>query len=89
MGSITIQVVGDASVGSRSKTFTVPDAHINRLVAFAKGEFTPTGEPPLTTPQALLEWAERVMKATKKQVLAYEEKVAHGAVPPPPPFEAT
>lgn len=88
MGSITFQVVGDASVGSRSKTFTVPDEHINRLVAFAKAEFSPVGGP-LSTPLALLEWAERLMKLTRKQVLAYEDRVAHGAVPPPPPFEAT
>jgi hypothetical protein len=78
MGSISFQVVGDASVGTRSKTFAVPDEHINRLVACMKAD------DPLTTPQALLKWAELMMQLTKERVLEHERR-AHVV----PPFEAS
>ena len=75
MGSITFQVVGDASVGTRTKTFAVSDENINRLVAYAKGEGAD-----LTTPQALLKWAELMMALTKDRIIAHER--AAQAIPP-------
>lgn len=78
MGSITFQVVGDASVGTRSKTYAVPDAHINRLVACLKA-----GDAAKTAPQALLEWAELMMALTRERVLTYERSAAAIA-----PFDA-
>lgn len=78
MGSISFQVVGDASVGTRAKTFTVDDANINRLVAYLKAD-----DPTLTTPQALLRWSELLMRLTRERVLAHERTVAAVA-----PFDA-
>jgi hypothetical protein len=89
MGSITFQVVGDASVGTRTRTFTVPDAHVNRLVEWAKWKFTPEGQPDLSTPQALLAWSERMMSDTKKHVLNFERNEDVEELPQPPPFETT
>jgi hypothetical protein len=78
MGSISFQVIGDASVGTRSKTFIHTDENINRLVAYMKADNE------LTTPQALLKWAELMMQLTKERVLEHERRVQ--AIPP---FEAT
>jgi hypothetical protein len=79
MGSITFQVIGDASVGTRTKTYTVPDEHINRFVAWAKANFGET-----TAPQALLAWADLMMTQTRENVINYER-----AISTVPPFEAT
>jgi hypothetical protein len=78
MGSISFQVIGDASVGTRAKTFAVPDSDINRLVAYLKADNE------LTTPQALLKWAELMMQLTRERVLEHERRAQ--AIPP---FEAT
>ena len=79
MGSISFQVVGDASVGTRNKTYNVSDANINRLVASIKD-----GQPSLTTPQALLVWADLMMALTKERVLNHE-RLASSI----PPFDAS
>jgi hypothetical protein len=84
MGQITFQVAGDASVGTKAKTFAVADVDVNRLVAWAKVELRGRGEPELTTAQALLKWAEAMMGVTKAGVVRYERRVQ--AIPP---FEAT
>jgi hypothetical protein len=69
MGSITFQVVGDASVGTKTKTYTVSDADVNRLVEFAKS-LTGIANPTVT--QALLAWANNEMDAVKRNVKAFE-----------------
>jgi hypothetical protein len=78
MGSISFQVVGDASVGTKNKTFTVPDAHINRLVEAMK----PFGAQPATVNTALAYWAQMVMDRTKDAVVERERTVAAQAVDP-------
>ena len=79
MGSISFQVVGDASVGTRNKTYAVSDENINRLVAYLKAD-----DPALTTPQALLKWTDLVMQLTRERVQEHERRAATIA-----PFEAT
>lgn len=79
MGSISFQVIGDASVGTRSKSYAVSDENINRLVAYLKAD-----DPSLTTPQALLKWTDLVMQLTRERVVEYERRAASI-----PPFEAT
>lgn len=79
MGQIAFQVVGDASVGTRTKTYTVPDEHINRLVLCMKA-----GDAAITPPQALLKWADLMIALTKERVLGFERSTASI-----PPFEAT
>jgi hypothetical protein len=88
MGSITFQVVGDASVGTRTRTFTVPDAHVNRFVDWAKWRFGSEGVTP-TTPQALLAWAEFLMATLRTDVQAREYEVAKSAVTKPPRIDST
>lgn len=92
MGSITFQVVGDASIGTKTKTYTVSNADVNRFVSWATDTFAtaPTlGNPspaPLTATQALAAWADWIMTQTKQRVIARETTVAANALPPPPPF---
>lgn len=69
MGQVTYQVIGDGSVGTKTKAFTVPDADINRLVGFGRHLLS---NPAATVTQALLAWSEWSMRITKEQVLAYE-----------------
>lgn len=89
MGTITITVVGDASVGTKSKTYNLSDANINRLVAWTKTAFatTPTvavpSPPVLTTAQALVAWADKFIARTKQDVLASEYNASINAVPAP------
>jgi hypothetical protein len=78
MGSISFQVVGDASVGTKSRTFQVPDAHINRLVEAMK----PFGAQPATVNTALAYWAQMVMDKTKDVVREREQAAAALAVTP-------
>ena len=78
MGSITFQVTGATGV-SHSKTFTVTNPNINRMIAQIKD-----GEPGLTTVQAIERWAELMMNITKDRVVGHERAAA--AVPP---FDAT
>ena len=89
MGSITIQIVGDASVGTRTKTYAVSDADINRLVAWAVAAYTDAGSAPPTPVQALAKWADRFIAQTKESVVGLEQRNALAAVAPPPPFVAT
>lgn len=91
MGSITFQVTGDASVGTKSKAFVVSDADVNRLVAYATAAFAtpptvgnPT-PPALTVAQALLAWAQAMMNQATGAVTGYERSI----VAPPPTFTAT
>jgi hypothetical protein len=84
MGSISFQVVGDGTVGTRTKTFTLPDAHINRFIAWAKAAYPESGTPipnpgpgqpdfeVPTTVQALNAWANSLMAGTKKNVQRFE-----------------
>jgi hypothetical protein len=83
VGSITFQVVGDASVGTKTKTFTVSDADVNRLVAWAQVKFaTPS------VAGALLAWANDLMDTSRQAVITYERGEALKTVEPPA-FTAT
>jgi hypothetical protein len=95
MGSITLTTVGDASVGTVTRTWNVSDADINRLVAWAKDvyptaptEANPTPPPPTTT-QALNRWGAGLMQGTNNNVQRHEYEASKAAVPIPPPIEAT
>jgi NAD(P)H-flavin reductase len=88
MGSITFQVIGDGSVGTKTKTFTVADADINRLVEWAKVAYRGDG-PALNTTQALLAWTQAMMDDARKRVRHYEYRIAQESVSQPPVFDAT
>jgi hypothetical protein len=76
MGSVTFQVIGDGAVGTKTKTYTVSDADVNRLVAFGKAIASAAGTSNPTVTQGLLAWAERTMAQVKGEVLAYEREQA-------------
>lgn len=75
MGSITIQIVGDGTVGTKTKTYTVSDADVNRLVAFGKSM---VGGTP-TVAQGLIAYADKVIADTKGAVRIYENGLAVAA----------
>lgn len=95
MGSLTFQIVGDASVGTKTKTYAVSDADVNRFVAWATAQYATKrtvavpNPPALTVAQALNAWANEVVNGMKNNVVTRENSVALAAVPPPPPFTAT
>jgi hypothetical protein len=95
MGSITFTVVGNGGVGTRSKTFDVPDAHVTRIVNWAKAAYAtpPTAEvpnpPALTNAQAFNAWATGVMDGTKANVVSHEREAGRAAVAEPTPITAT
>jgi hypothetical protein len=90
MGTLTIQVVGDATVGTKSKAYVISDADVNRLVAYCKAAYpivttnpttgvTTTSVP--TVAQALVSWADGFVAGTKANVQRFETPVP--AVPAP------
>jgi hypothetical protein len=85
MGSLTIQVVGDATVGTKTKAYAIPDADVNRLVAFCKAAYPIQNADGTTTvptvAQALVSWADGFVAGTKTNVQRFETPVP--AVPAP------
>lgn len=77
MGSITIQIIGDGSVGTKTKTYTVSDADVNRVVTAAK---TISGA--VTTVQACLDLASLLQSTVTNLVLSSEQRTASVAVLP-------
>mgnify|MGYP001578582554 CR=1 FL=1 len=75
MGSITFQVIGDVSVGTKTKAYTVSDADINRMVAAYK-----QGDQSMTVTAALLLWAADILGDTKRHVRDWENQVAFNGV---------
>jgi len=89
MGTVTLTVVGDVSVGTKAKTYNFTDADINRLVAWTKKAFAtvPTNAvpnpPALTTTQSLVAWADSFINTTKTNVINTERNTTITAVPTP------
>lgn len=77
MGSVTFQIIGDGTVGTLSKTYTVSDADVNRHVAAWKKR---TGA--ATTPNAMLAWADSMMSASSTVILDTEKATAAAAIQP-------
>lgn len=78
MGSITVQLVGDGTVGTKTKTYVVSDADVNRLVAYAKSLVG--GNP--TVAQAASAYADAILTLTKTNIFQYEQGVAANAISP-------
>lgn len=82
MGSLTLQVIGDGTVGTKSKTFTISDADINRLVAAWKSKITTVALPSPTVTQAMVAFADNVMAHAKSDTLDVEARTATAAILP-------
>lgn len=72
MGAFTIQIVGDGSVGTKTKTYVVSDADINRLMAFATVIAIGNGIPSPTVIQAALALADAVTQRLRDQLRNFE-----------------
>ncbi len=82
MGSVTFQIVGDGSVGTLSKNYTVSNADVNRHVTAWKGRTATPGVPSPTTPNAMLAWADFMMATSVTVIQDSERAVAANAVTP-------
>jgi len=80
MGTITFTVIG--TFGTRTRDYTVSDAHIDRLVAAWQVRAVRAGNPSPTVNDALLMWAGNMMDVTKADVLMTERQTADNAVLP-------
>jgi len=95
MGTVTLTIVGDGTVGTKTKTYNFVDADINRLVAWAKVVYAtpPTvavpNPPALTVTQALVAWGDGLIAGTKANVIRHERNITVVAVPQPAPIVTT
>ncbi len=95
MGTITISVAGGTAGTVKAKAFTVPDADVSRLVAWAQVAYAPqpTADvpiPPLLTPTlALVAWATGIIEGTKANIVSHEREVSRKSVAEPAPIIAT
>lgn len=82
MGSLTVQVIGDATVGTKSKTFTVSNTDINRFVAACQAKAATAAVPSPTVAQALSAFADSVWAKAKTDTLNFEADAAAAAIQP-------
>lgn len=76
MGAITISVDAGAA-GQASKSYTVSNADIGRLIAWAKVQYFPRfAQPAPTDLQALAAWADALIQQTKDNVVEHERRAA-------------
>ena len=93
MASITINVTSTPFTGS--KTFTISDSDVSRLIAWANKAYAtqPTQAnptPPALTPaQGLIAWATGLIEGTKANVVNTEEAASIQAVTVPAPIVTT
>ena len=80
MSSITITVVGDATAGTNTKTYTVSDADVNRMIGWAKKNYITEQVPLPTTAQALEAWFGSTMHAVQVAVTDSETDAKVAAV---------
>ncbi len=72
MGTITITIDGGIA-GAATKTFTITNANIGRLVKWSKMNFPDDGVEPAAA-AALERWADWVMNTSRQQVLDLERR---------------
>lgn len=82
MGSVTFQIIGDGTVGTLSKTYTVSNADVNRHVTAWKSRIATAIVPSPTTPNAMLAWADSMMAASVSIIQDSERAAAANAITP-------
>ena len=75
MGTLTVTISRGTPALNGSKTYTIPDAHITRLIDWAIEVHSVNGVTP-TAGQALTAWFDDFMSDTKAAILAREKRVA-------------
>lgn len=80
MGTITIQVA-EAGQTTLTKTYTVPDAHIDRMVAAYQQTGNVFINGTATRAQVLLAWANQFIQNTISAVQTTEQQSAINALP--------
>lgn len=88
MGTITFQVA-ETGQTTATKTFTLPDADIDRFVAAWQQDANTAINGTATRAQVLLTWAQATMDAGKAKVLAFEKQAQQAALVSPSPISAT
>jgi L-aminopeptidase/D-esterase-like protein len=90
MGHFRMEVAGGVVGTAKGKTFTLSDANVNRLAAWAQARYTTSNGAVVvpTVPQALAMWADEVFNRTRDDILNYERAQA-AIANQPPDFTAT
>jgi hypothetical protein len=93
MGSVTVTVVGDVHVGTVTKSVTLDDADIDRMVAYCAVKYAPRDvvgriltSPILTSEEVLIEMLMDWLGSVSAQVTEHELALALAALHPPPPI---
>ena len=89
MGSITFTLVGDASIGTKTKAYAISDADLNRWMAVLKVKANPVINGTATVAQACVVWADSIVAQAKADTVAAELAVAQAAVVTPSAIVAT
>jgi L-aminopeptidase/D-esterase-like protein len=78
MGHFRMEVAGGVVGTAKGKTFTLSDANVNRLAAWAQARYTTGNGSPVvpTVNQALVMWADEVFNRTRSDILSYERAQA-------------
>lgn len=85
MGTLTFQVAETAQT-TLTKAYTLPDAHIDRLVAAYQAAANVSISGTATRAQVLLYWTQVMISNTTQQVLSAETSVVMAAIVVPTPI---
>lgn len=77
MGTVTFQIVGDGTVGTLTKTYTVSNADVNRHVAAWKARVSTS-----SVPTSMLAWADFMMATSVTIIQDTERATAANAITP-------
>lgn len=85
MGHFRMEVAGGVVGTAKGKTFTLSDANVNRLVAWAQARYAKVNGTPIvpTIAEALILWADTVFVRTRDDILNYERAEVTKANEPP------
>jgi hypothetical protein len=72
MATLTFSMSG-SSVVNGTKTYTVSDADVQRILNYVTAAYSPVGGPALSPQQALLAWVQnQCINPTSERVVSYE-----------------
>ncbi len=76
----------EAPGAEMSRSFTLPDADVPRIIAWAMAAYPNEDETPVTANEAMLRWLQGALAGTMANVVRHEEEEARKAITTPPPI---
>lgn len=84
MATMTFTLTAPGAEMSRS--FTLPDADVPRIIGWAMAAYPNTDETPVSPNEAMLRWLQGALAGTMANVVNYEAEEARKAIAAPPPI---